>query len=209
MGKWRNGAERMLSENALALKEWAVSVHALGTGKQVVLLRKGGLHERHGHFATAAKEFFLFPTYVHQMAQGVTNEAGADLQAVMESRPAEDRLLIAYYATVEDLLWLDTREHLAALADLHCWTPETVRHRFAYGTRAGLHLFVLRVYRLPRPHILPLLKRYGGCRSWVDLAEPLSTAGATPVLSEQAFAERIRQIRDKLSIDSPITLSTP
>src|SRR5262245_37580740 len=170
--------------NTLALKEWAVVVHALGTGKQIVLLRKGGLHERHGRFTTEPKEFFLFPTYVHQMAQGVTNDATAGLQTVMALRPTEDQLLISYYARVEDLLWLDTRERLAALADLHCWTPETVRHRFAYGTRAGLHLFVLRVYCLPQPHILPLLKRYGGCRSWVDLAEPLSTTGAMPVLSE-------------------------
>jgi len=100
---------------------------------------------------------------------------------------------------VEELVWLDSCEHLAALADLHCWTPETVTHRFAYGTRAGLHLFILRVYRLPQPHILPLLKRYAGCRSWVDLAEPLSTAGTTPVLSEAAFAERTHEIREKLS----------
>ena len=185
--------------NALTLKEWAVVVHALGTGKQTVLLRKGGLHERHGRFATEPTEFFLFPTYVHQMEQGVTSEAAADLHAVMESRPVEDQLVINYYATVEDLVWLDTHEHLAALADLHCWTPETVAHRFAYGTRAGLHLFVLRVYSLSQPHILPLLKRYGGCRSWVDLAEPLSTTGATPVLSEAAFAERVHEIRERLS----------
>lgn len=183
--------------NSLALKEWAVVVHALGSGKQLVLLRKGGLHERHGHFATEPREFFLFPTYVHQMSQGVVSNAAADLQVVMESRPAEDQLVIPYYAVVEDLVWLDAHERLAALADLHCWTPETVSHRFAYGARAGLHLFVLRVYRLPQPHILPMLKRYGGCRSWVDLAQPLSTAGATPVVSEAAFAERTREIRER------------
>ena len=66
--------------------------------------------------------------------------------------------------------------------------------------RSNELLFVLRVYRLPQPHILPLLKRYGGCRSWVDLAEPLSTAGATPVVSDAAFAERVRQLRDRLSL---------
>lgn len=152
----------MQPTNSLALKEWAVVVHALGAGKQLVLLRKGGLHERHGRFATEPQEFFLFPTYVHQMAQGVVSEAAADLHAAMESRPAEGQLVIPYYAVVEDLVWLDTHERLAALAGLHCWTPETVEHRFAYGTRAGLHLFILRVYRLPQPHILPLLKRYGG-----------------------------------------------
>jgi len=193
--------------NSLALKEWAVVVHALGSGKQLVLLRKGGLHERHGHFATEPQEFFLFPTYVHQMAQGVVSDAAADLQAVMEARSAEDQLVIPSYAVVEDLVWLDTYERLVALADLHCWTPETVRQRFAYGTRAGLHLFILRVYRLPQPHVLPLLKRYGGCRSWVDLAEPLSTAGATPVVNDAAFAERIRQIRDRLSIPSSLSSS--
>ncbi|HEV8718429.1 MAG TPA: DUF1802 family protein [Candidatus Binatia bacterium] len=193
--------------NSLALKEWAVVVHALGSGKQLVLLRKGGLHERRGHFATEPREFFLFPTYVHQMAQGVVSGAAADLRAVMESRPAEDHLVISYYASVEDLVWLDTHECLAALADWHCWTPETVRQRFTYGTRAGLHLFVLRVSRLPHPHILPLLKRYGGCRSWVDLAEPLSTAGATPVVSEAVFAERIRQMRDRLSLPSSLPAS--
>jgi len=197
----------MQPANSLALKEWAVVVHALGTGRQTVLLRKGGLHERHGHFATEPREFFLFPTYVHQMAQGVVSAAAADLQAVMESRLAEDQLIIPYYATGEDLVWLDTQERLAALADLHCWTAETVRQRFAYGTRAGLHLFVLRIYRLPQPHILPLLKRYGGCRSWVDLAESLSTAGATPVLSDATFAERVREIGVRLAAGSSVTLS--
>ena len=190
----------MLSVNSLALKEWAVVVHALGSGEQLVLLRKGGLHERRGHFATEPREFFLFPTYVHQMAQGVVSGAAADLRAVMESRPPEDQLVISYYASVADLVWLDTHERLEALADLHCWTAETVGQRFAYRGTAGLHLFVLRVYRLPRPHILPLLKRYGGCRSWVDLAEPLSTAGATPVVSDTAFAEQVRQLRDRLSM---------
>ena len=192
--------------NALALKEWAFVVHALGTGKQTLLLRKGGLREPHSHFATEPTEFFLFPTYVHQMAQGVVDAAAADLRTVMESRP-EDQLAIAYYATVEDLLWLDIRERLAALTDLHCWTAETVAHRFAYGKTSGLHLFVLRVYRLPQPHILPLLKRYAGCRSWVELSEPLSTAGAMPVLSDTVFAQRAGEIRDRLSAGSSVILS--
>src|SRR5712691_5143990 len=82
--------------NALALKEWAVVVHALGTGKQTMLLRKGGLHARHGRFATEPTEFFLFPTYVHQMEQGVTSEATADLHIVMKSRPVEDQLVIIF-----------------------------------------------------------------------------------------------------------------
>ena len=184
--------------NTLALKEWAVVVHALGTGRQTILLRKGGLHERRGRFATEPTEFFLFPTYVHQMEQGVVRETETGLQAVIAARPPEDQLRLEYYATVENLRWLDTRESLTALAGLHCWTPETVAQRFAYGKTAGLHLFVLRVHRLHQPYTLPLLKRYGGCRSWVDLEEPLGTADAVPVLNDAIFAERVDQVREKL-----------
>lgn len=171
----------------------------LGRGKQVCLLRKGGLHERHGRFSTEPAEFFLFPTYVHQMVQGVVETAAADLRTAMQARPPEDQLLIEYYATVEDLLWLDSRERLEALAGLHCWTSETMAHRFAYGKITGLSLFILRVYQLPRPYALPLLRRYAGCRSWVELAEPLSTVGASPVLSDEVFAERSGEVRGRLS----------
>jgi hypothetical protein len=183
--------------HTLALKEWAVVVHALSTGKQVLLLRKGGLHEHQGRFSTGPTEFFLFPTYVHQMEQGVVGGAAADLRAALAARPPADQLLIECYATVEELAWLDSRERLARLADLHCWTPETVAHRFDYGKVPGLSLFILRVYRLPQPHVLPLLKRYGGCRSWVELAEPLNTAGVVPVLSDEVFAKRLGEIRSR------------
>jgi hypothetical protein len=188
----------MQLSHTFALKEWAVIVHALGAGKQILLLRKGGLHERHGRFSTEPAEFFLFPTYVHQMAQGVVEAAAADLRTAMEARPPEDQLVIEYYAKVEDLLWLDSRERLAPLAGLHYWTPETVTHRFDYGKTPGLYLFILRVSRVPQPHVLPLLKRYGGCRSWVELAEPLSTAGVVPVLSDEVFAKRLSEIRSRL-----------
>lgn len=188
----------MLPANTLALKEWAIIVHALGTGKQTLLLRKGGLHERRGQFATDPTEFFLFPTFVHQMAQGVVSEAATGLHTVMESQPPAEQLVISHYATVEDLMWLDSRDRLDALAGLHCWTPETVAHRFAYGKTLGIHLFILRVYRLPQACTLPLLKRYGGCRSWVELEQPLSTVGAVPVLDEKAFAEHVQEVWRRL-----------
>jgi hypothetical protein len=189
----------MYSANTLALKEWAVVVQALKLGQQTLLLRKGGLHERRGRFATEPTEFFLFPTYVHQMQQGIVSEAAADLQAVMAMRPPADQLHLDCYATVEDLVWLSASEQAAVLDGLHYWTAETVAHRFAYGKTPGLHLFVLRVYRLPRSYCIPSLKRYGGCRSWVELETALSTAGATPVLSDAAFAQQVEEIRNRLS----------
>lgn len=187
----------MLSSNALALKEWAVIEQVLAEGKQTLLLRKGGLHERHGRFSTEPTEFFFFPTYVHQMEQGVVSEAAPELQTALASRPAEDQLVISHYATVAEVQWLDSLERVEVLTGLHCWTAETIEKRFNYK-KPGLYLFLLRVYALPRPRTLPMLKRYAGCRSWVELGEELSTTGALPVLEPDAFDEQLSEIRGRV-----------
>lgn len=188
----------MRAQNSLALKEWAVVVESLARGKQILLLRKGGVYERQGRFSTEPTEFFFFPTYVHQMEQGVLPEAAAELRAVLQNRPANDQLIIARYATVTSVRWLDAREQVEALAGLHCWTAETVEKRFMYKN-PGLYLFVLRVYQLPQAYTLSSLKRYVGCRSWVELAASLSTEGAEPVVDDATFAARVREVNDRLA----------
>ena len=50
----------------IALKEWAVTVQALAQGRQVLLLRKGGIHEEGKDFRVVHPEFLLYPTYEHQ-----------------------------------------------------------------------------------------------------------------------------------------------
>jgi len=184
--------------STLALKEWSVVIESLASGKQILLLRKGGLYERHGHFSTEPREFFFFPTYVHQMEQGVVSEAASELQTALRNRPPEDQLVISRYATVTAVHWLNSLTQVEALTGLHCWTAETVTTRFMYRT-PGLSLFLLRMYRLPHVHALPLLKRYAGCRSWVELDEPLSTEGATLVLDDETFSARAREIKERLS----------
>jgi hypothetical protein len=49
-----------------ALKEWAVATRALEQGNTVLLLRKGGIHERGGVFTVAQSQVLLYPTYEHQ-----------------------------------------------------------------------------------------------------------------------------------------------
>lgn len=187
----------MLPSSSLALKEWSVIVQALAEGTQTLLLRKGGLYERNGHFSIEPNAFFLFPTYVHQMEQGVIPEAAPELQVALAARPSEDQLVMSHYATVTDAHWLDSLERVMTLAGLHCWTRETIEKRFNYK-KPGLYLLLLRIHTLPRPHILPMLKRYAGCRSWVELGEGLSIEGATPVVDDHAFTERRQTILERL-----------
>src|SRR5947209_17510160 len=54
--------------NHTALKEWASVIDALGIGRQIVLIRKGGLADR--SFGVEAERFYLFPTNYHDAGGG-------------------------------------------------------------------------------------------------------------------------------------------
>src|ERR1051326_6067116 len=58
----------MVSENNRAFKEWAVACDALRDGRQILLIRKGGIREDGGVFRMTDAEFFLLPTFEHQKA---------------------------------------------------------------------------------------------------------------------------------------------
>ncbi len=56
---------QVVNSNA-ALKEWAVTCRALQEGRQVLLLRKGGIEDDYGVFSLEQQTFWLQPTYEHQ-----------------------------------------------------------------------------------------------------------------------------------------------
>jgi hypothetical protein len=56
-----------VASKALALKEWAPLCEALGTGDQMIVVRKGGIREK--AFRPAASKFLLFPTGFHTDAE--------------------------------------------------------------------------------------------------------------------------------------------
>jgi len=61
----------------VAFKEWEIVVDALGRGEQIVLLRKGGLHEGREGFRPEYQRFLLFPTLYHQQREIVVATAQA------------------------------------------------------------------------------------------------------------------------------------
>jgi hypothetical protein len=73
-----------------------------------------------------------------------------------------------------------------------------VRDRYAQADDPSLHVALVRVFRLPAPWTFPMEKRFGGCRSWIDLPAP--PAGwrdqLTPVLDDDAFSRLARQVRE-------------
>jgi hypothetical protein len=183
--------------NAVGLKEWAIVIEALLQGRQLILLRKGGLQDDGGRFRPEHKEFFLFPTYTHQHGEGIKDaERHRFLKAV---RPQlQDTVELRSYATVVYGAQLKKWEEVAALEPFHIWSAEEIRERF--DRRApDLTMLALRVYRLPRVIPIPVEPWFDGCRSWVTLDTSVVTDHPVPVLSEKKFLDKLNMVKRALA----------
>ena len=171
-------------------------IEALASGRQIILMRKGGLHEAQGRFTAEHREFFLFPTYTHQQTEGIKETARPLLQSIPPKR--EDYIELRTYAIVAYVARLTQWEEVAALEPFHVWSAEEIRNRFD-RREPDLSLLALRVYRLPRVIPVEDEPRFAGCRSWVTLESSLLTDGAVPALSEKKFLEKLRLVKHALA----------
>ena len=190
----------MQEENRSALKEWAAMEQILAAGSSCVLLRKGGIWEKKGDFRVEHREFWIFPTHFHQNPQEISPEFAWALEPGATAPHDPDRIRIEHYAVVQDEVRVDDLDTLQRLEGLHALDAATVESRFRYRDRLYLHVLVLRLYRMPRPYVVPNTLDYEGCVSWVELDDALSTAGAIPVLSDAEFASRRSEVLRRLSL---------
>ena len=181
---------------AQALKEWAAVCAALREGKQVFLLRKGGIHERCGEFSVEHDAFFLYPTWEHQKKQMLRASMRAAIADTLTRPPNGAALRIDTFAEVEEIRQIQNSDALFQIKDEHVWNEAYLQMRVDYKPENPLYLLILRAYRMVQPVDLQELPRYAGCRSWVRLEEELSTNAVEPALSDQAFAKKLRQLQD-------------
>ena len=176
----------------VALKEWAVVQRSLREGHQIILLRKGGLIEESGDFDLRAEWFLLYPTFEHETERlGDIQPCFGQWLAEEEARkPAPGELRLETAAQVTDVVRVDDRERLLSLAPQHLWSPQFIHGRYDWEPYKPVSVLLLRAYRLAETQLIPVRREYGGCRSWVELAEPITTAGAVPALSDDNYARR-------------------
>src|SRR4051812_26553980 len=114
----------------VALKEWASVCRALESGRQTILLRKGGIYESAGEFEVENREFLLFPTYVHQKREMLKHTDHEALEAIPAEEPKE--IMISAACAVNDIIPLTDRVRMEALDDEHVWAPPLIDMRFNY-----------------------------------------------------------------------------
>jgi hypothetical protein len=176
----------------IALKEWSAAVHALLAGRQTVLLRKGGIHEK--RFEVSAEEFLLFPTVAHSHAERVRPEHRDLLQPAADDSTGT-QIVVRAAAKVVAAVEVQHIDGLNAIADLHIWTADSVRaDRVDFRPKRRLTVLVVQAGPLAEPLVLERTPEFGGCKSWVPLP---GTAVVGPSVRDAdalaEIAERVRQ----------------
>ena len=168
-----------------ALKEWAVAVKALERGETALVVRKGGIREK--AFAVPKTRFLFFGGYEHQKEEQL-KPLYHDLLRSIPGRKDDGPVLFTSFAEVEAAHEISETDELEALDPYHVWTHDYAESRLKWRPKKPLTVLVLRVHLLNEPVELPYSPSYGGCKSWIELGESVSTAGSRPALDDEAFA---------------------
>ncbi len=186
-----------------ALKEWNVAVDALERGKTIMLLRKGGIKEEGNRFNVAHDQILLYPTYEHQQPNLLKAEYARQVKPVTSGWHPET-VRIGSWAKITDILQVSDESAVTALLPYHIWNEQFVSDRLKWKPRQPLYILMLRTYQLSTESVIPYRPEYGGCRSWIDLVEPISVEGVVPVLDDAEYTKQTAQIREIVKHSSKV-----
>ena len=178
-----------------ALKEWAVAVKALERGETALVVRKGGIREK--AFAVPKTRFLLFKSYEHQNEEQL-KPLYHDLLSSIPKRRDDGPVVFTSFAEVHAAYEVSEADELEALDPYHVWRHAYAESRLKWRPKKPLTVLVLRTYLLAEPVELEYRAEYGGCRSWIEVAEDVPTANARPALGDREFEGLSRPALDVL-----------
>ena len=162
--------------NHTTLKEWASVIEALGRGEQVILIRKGGIADR--HFGLEADRFYLFPTGYHE---GV-------------GPPPSAAIPITHWCEAVRTWQLHDLDTLLRLEPLVIFDRPTLETRYRFRPDQAVNVIAVRVHALAQPVRVASGEQYEGCRSWISLEEEIDIDGSRPVLPDSELKARIESV---------------
>ena len=184
----------------MALKEWAITCQAIGRGEQILLLRKGGIHEDGKDFRVIHREFLLYPTYEHQKADLLRPEHQPALGSLLARPRDEKQITFTHFARAEEVLELEEQGKVDDLAPHYIWTTDYAQSRLRWKPMLPLSVMLLRAYRLESPVTVPWIPEYSGCTSWVEILTDVPLGRLEPVLSDAEFRAQVDAIKGSLGL---------
>jgi len=184
-----------------ALKEWAIICKALEEGRQVMLLRKGGILEYKDGFKLYNNKFLLFPTLEHQSTESIRSDYAHSLDALSWDKFDGKRNLILY-AEVSDIRQISDESVLSSLEKYYVWNRKYIGMRMKYNPKKSMNMIILRVYKMIHPIEVYMKPEWSGCKSWISIKisekESKIFDLSSPVLEEDRFQDVRRQILEIL-----------
>ena len=177
---------------AVALKEWATVLEAMVRGEQLVLIRKGGLIEPGRGFDLMAPSFVFYPTFEHQAVNYLRPPYRPYFDDAAGKRAPEGQVRFDLVGLAVSSVQSKDPAIVDRLAAFHVYNEAFLSQRLKWQPDHPLTIVVIRAFRLAAPRTVPLAPRYAGCKSWVELESPIVLEGATPVLDDAAFHERLQ-----------------
>ena len=207
-----------------ALKEWAIVCKALEEGRQVLLLRKGGILEYRQGFEIKHNKFLLFPTFEHQSKEYIQQDYINNLDIILQHQltnpyhPTANsgRNKLTLYAKVIDVKEVNDKSIIRKLEKYHIWNDRYVNLRMDYNPKKPISVLLLRVYKMNNPLEVDIRPEWAGCRSWlsVEFEFPHMTVNSTtsrdnngqlhlqqeqPVIENSKFNQIIAEIKEVLN----------
>lgn len=165
---------------APACREWAVVVHALLEGEQILVLRTDGLQPPMG-----ATRCWLVPIAEHQDALLLKEPYRLWIQ-LARAAPLGESIRIEGWADVVKIAPITGGEELDAIASKVVWADDYAGAGLGWNARDPLWVLALRVHRLLEPRALD------------DLPDDPASLPSAPALSDIAFAARLQGCVDAL-----------
>jgi hypothetical protein len=167
-----------------ALKEWAVVCKALEDGRQVLLLRKGGILEYRQGFQVRHSNFFLYPTFEHQSSESIQADFIEKFEMIMHEQPSKGKNIITSYARAVTVKQITDVSLLPSLQKYHIWNDSYVNLRMNYNPKKPISVVLLRVYRID-PIEVDVKSEWLGCKSWIPIESIPSQSQSKNHLDEQ------------------------
>jgi hypothetical protein len=209
---------KAIDTTTAALKEWAVVCKALEEGRQVILLRKGGIMEYRQGFEVKHTDFFLYPTFEHQSKESLQPNYVNKLDTVLQNAPVNNRNRITSCAAVVLVKEITNKSVLGRLEKYHIWNDQYINVRFSYNPKRPLNVVVLRVYKMNTPLEVDVKPELTGCKSWIPVQLLLSDTklqqdydnqsgsaidiikpDCKPVFNDSEFTEIVTELQEVLN----------
>jgi hypothetical protein len=209
---------KAIDTTTAALKEWAVVCKALEEGRQVILLRKGGIMEYRQGFEVKHTDFFLYPTFEHQSKESLQPNYVNKLDIVLQNAPVNNKNRITSCATVVLVKEITNKSVLGRLEKYHIWNDQYINVRFSYNPKRPLNVVVLRVYKMNTPLEVDVKPELTGCKSWIPVQLLLSDTklqqdydnqsgsaidiikpDCKPVFNDSEFTEIVTELQEVLN----------